>query len=76
MEETVQPLQTMSFTAPLFAPVAVASALLFGGCTPRVELHAPAEPITINMNVKIDHEVRVRVDKELESVINKDSTLF
>ncbi len=51
---------------------------LFGvlSCTPRVEVAAPKEPITINLNVKIDHEVRVRVEKDLDKVISSDSELF
>lgn len=52
------------------------SALLVLGCTPRVEVAAPSEPITINLNVKIDHEVRVRVEKDLDKVISEDSGLF
>lgn len=46
------------------------------GCTPRVEIAPSKEPITINLNVKIDHEVRVRVDKDLEKVISPESELF
>ena len=49
---------------------------LFAACSPRVELSAPKEPITINLNVKIDHEVRVKVDKELDQVISPNSGLF
>jgi hypothetical protein len=30
-------------------------------CTPKIEV-AAKEPITINLNVKIDHEIRVKVD--------------
>ncbi len=45
-------------------------------CTPRDEVAAPEKPITINLNVKIDHEVRVRVDKELDKVLSKESGLF
>ena len=44
-------------------------------CSPKVELQAPKEPITVNLNVKIDHEVRVRVERDLEKVI-ADSDLF
>jgi hypothetical protein len=47
-----------------------------GGCTPRVEVVAPDKPITINLNVKIDHEIRVKVDKDLDQVISSDSGLF
>lgn len=46
------------------------------GCTPRVEVAAPDKPITINLNVKIDHEIRVKVDKELDQVLSTNSGLF
>ncbi len=46
------------------------------GCAARVEVVAPTEPITINLNVKIEHEIRVKVDKELDDVFKKDKGLF
>jgi hypothetical protein len=52
------------------------SAALLGACTPTVQLAAPKEPITINLNVKIEHEIRVKVDKELDDVFAKNSDLF
>ena len=45
-------------------------------CTPTVEVKAPAEPITINLNVKIEHEIRVKVDEELDDLFDEDSELF
>jgi len=48
---------------------------LTGGCTPTVRV-ATDEPITINLNVNIKHEIRVRVDRELEDLFGKDSELF
>ncbi|KJS74511.1 MAG: membrane protein [Pseudomonas sp. BICA1-14] len=51
-------------------------AVLAGACTPRVELAVPNEPININLNVKIEHEIYIRVDKQLDSIINEDSGLF
>jgi hypothetical protein len=45
-------------------------------CTPTVKVEAPDEPITINLNVKIEHEIRVKVDKELDDVFSDDSGLF
>lgn len=45
-------------------------------CTPTVRVQAPNEPITINLNVKIEHEIRVRVDRELEELFSEDSGLF
>lgn len=54
----------------------LALALLASGCTPRVELAVPNEPININLNVKIEHEIYIKVDKQLDSIINEDSGLF
>jgi hypothetical protein len=45
------------------------------GCTPKIQVEAPKEPIVINMNVKIEHEIRVRVDKDLDDMF-KDDALF
>ena len=47
-----------------------------GACTPRVEVAAPDKPITINLNVKIDHEIRIKVDQHLDKVLSDDSGLF
>jgi hypothetical protein len=49
--------------------------LMMGACTPQVEVMTD-KPITINLNVKIDHEVRVKVDKDLDKVLSPDSGLF
>ncbi|MGM0481331.1 MAG: YnbE family lipoprotein [Pseudomonadota bacterium] len=45
-------------------------------CTPTVQVAAPKEPITINLNVKIEHEIYVKVDKALDDVISESSDLF
>jgi len=60
----------------LFAISISAGALFLTACTPRIELAMPDEPITINLNVKIDHEIRVKVDKELDDLFDDDSGLF
>lgn len=49
---------------------------LLVGCTPRIEVAAPKEPITINMNVKIEHEINIKVDKDVESLLKSRSDLF
>jgi len=48
---------------------------LSAACTPTVKV-ATDEPITINLNVNIKHEIRVRVDKELDDIFSEDSDLF
>ena len=51
--------------------------LLVVSCTThKVEVEGPDKPITINLNVKIDHEVRVKVEKDLKDVFSEDSGLF
>jgi len=45
-------------------------------CSPTVKVEAPDKPITINLNVKIQHEIRVKVEKELDNVLSEDSGLF
>jgi hypothetical protein len=45
-------------------------------CSPTVKVEAPKEPIEINLNVKIEHHIRVQVDKELDDLFEEDSDLF
>ena len=49
---------------------------LLAACTPTVALKAPEEPITINLNVKIDHEIRLKVEKDIDQLFSEDSDLF
>ena len=49
---------------------------LIAACSLTVKLEAPKEPIEINLNVKIEHEIRVQVDKELEGLFDEDSDVF
>lgn len=45
-------------------------------CTPTVQVAVPNDPITINLNVRIEHEIRVRVERELDDIFSADSGLF
>jgi len=49
---------------------------LLSACTPTVQVAMPNEPITINLNVKIEHEIRVKVERELDDIFSADSGLF
>ncbi|MBX2854798.1 MAG: YnbE family lipoprotein [Rhodobacteraceae bacterium] len=52
---------------------------LLGGaaaCTPTVQVQAPQEPITINLNVKLDAEVRVKVEEQAEKDIENAPDIF
>ena len=61
-------------TRPLLA--AVLGASLLSGCVPRIEVATPKDPTTINMNVKIEHEIRIKVDKDVENLLKEQSGLF
>jgi hypothetical protein len=54
----------------------IASALMLPACQPKIQIEAPKEPITINLNVKIEHEIRVKVDNDLEQLFDDDDGLF
>lgn len=45
-------------------------------CNPTVKVEAPDKPIVINLNVKIEQEVRVKVDKDVENLVQSNPTLF
>jgi len=46
------------------------------GCSPTVKVEAPDKPIEINLNVKIEHHIRLQVDKELDGLFDDDSDVF
>lgn len=55
----------------LNASVGLLLLLMLNGCTPRIEVAAPKEPITINMNVKIEHDINIKADKEVETLLKE-----
>ncbi len=60
----------------VIAMSALLATAMLSGCTPRIEVAAPKEPITINMNVKIEHEIHIKVDKDVENLLKSRSDLF
>ena len=46
------------------------------GCTPTLAIEAPKEPIVINMNIKVEHEIRMEVDRDLEAIIEEEGDIF
>ncbi|MDJ0789293.1 MAG: YnbE family lipoprotein [Myxococcota bacterium] len=69
----------MNRSLPLHPELLVLAVLLTGAllaCTPTVQVAPPAEPITINLNVKIEHEIKVQVDKELDELFEEEEGLF
>ncbi|MCF4164771.1 YnbE family lipoprotein [Zavarzinia compransoris] len=54
-------------TAGLLALAALAA------CTPRVEVAAPREPITINLNIKLDADVRLHIEEKAKEDVENNA---
>ncbi len=50
--------------------------VMLAACQPRVALEAPKDPIVINLNVKIEQEVRVKVEKDVDDLFDENDDLF
>lgn len=50
------------------------SAILFlaTACTPTVKVEAPDKPIEINMNINIKHEILIKIEKQVEELLEDD----
>ncbi|WP_375206580.1 YnbE family lipoprotein [Hyphococcus sp.] len=58
-----------------FAVLAPMGALALFACT-TVKLEGGDKPIEVNLNVKIDQEVRVKLDREIEDLIADNPDIF
>ncbi|MGB3455539.1 MAG: YnbE family lipoprotein [Litorimonas sp.] len=58
------------------AMILAGAAALMAACTHKVEVVAPKEPIRIELAIKIDQEVRVRLEQDIESLIADNPDLF
>ncbi|MCO4758155.1 MAG: YnbE family lipoprotein [Oceanospirillaceae bacterium] len=66
----------MKLTTSMPPILVLVAAMGVTACSPRVEVAVPSEPITINLNVKIEHEILVKVDKEIDSLLSEQSDIF
>jgi hypothetical protein len=51
-------------------------AALLAACQPTVKIEAPDKPIVINLNVKIEQEVRIKIEREVEDLLESEPDLF
>ncbi|PCJ68528.1 MAG: hypothetical protein COA62_15355 [Rhodobiaceae bacterium] len=56
--------------------VVILAGCVLAGCQPTVKIEAPDRPIEINLNVKIEHEIRVKVDRDLDDLLASNPELF
>jgi hypothetical protein len=50
--------------------------LVLAACQHKVQIEAPKEPIVINLNVKIEQEVRVKVEDDVEELFETNEDIF
>jgi hypothetical protein len=55
---------------------AVAAVLSAAACQPTVRVEAPDKPIVINLNVKIEQEVRIKVERDVDTLLQQNEGLF
>ena len=53
-------------------PMLAVVLFLAAACTPTVKVEAPDKPIEINMNINIKHEILIKVEKQVEELLEDD----
>ncbi len=62
--------QLLRWNSEVLAGIVVGLSL--AACSPTVKVQAPKEPITINLNIKLDADVRVKLEQQAkEDVASK-----
>ena len=56
--------------------ISCAALAVISACTPTVKVEAPDKPIEINMNVNIDHRVKVEIDRDVQTAIKNNKDIF
>lgn len=57
-------------------PLLMITLLSAAACNPTVKVEAPDKPIVINLNVNISHEIRVKIDKDLDNAMTRKKGIF
>ena len=50
--------------------------LVITACAPTVKVESPKEPITINLNIKLDADIRVKLEEEAKKDIATNPDIF
>ncbi len=50
--------------------IVMASAALLTACNPTIRLEGGEKPMEINLNIK--HEILIKVEKDVENILNDD----
>ena len=61
---------------PVRIVIPILAAALLAACQPTVKVEAPPEPITINLNIKLDAEVRLKIEEQAKEDIEANPDIF
>ena len=67
--------QNLSDIKPILV-LGLTACLLLAACQPTVKVEAPKEPITINLNIKLDADVRVKLEEKADEDIAANPDIF
>jgi len=56
--------------------LSILTILVLAACAPTVQLKAPEKPIEINLNVNIEHHVKVEIEKDVQKAIDQNKDIF
>jgi hypothetical protein len=56
--------------------ISLTMALMVSACSPTVKVQAPDKPIEINLNVNIQHHVKVEIEKDVKKAISSNPNIF
>lgn len=56
--------------------ILISCCLVIVSCAPTVKVESPKEPITINLNIKLDADIRVKLEEEAKKDIAANPDIF
>lgn len=69
-------IQSFAYKSSVAGTAVVLTAVALAACQPTVKVEAPDKPIVINLNIKIEQEVRVKIDRELDEAFADNPNIF
>lgn len=72
----IDALHTLNISRLLTLVGGSAVAIVLVGCQPTVKVQPPTDPITINLNIKLDADVRVKLEEQANEDIAANPNIF
>ncbi len=66
----------MTMRLRILLPSMLLASFALVACSPTIKVEAPDKPIVINLNIKIEQEVRIRIDRDVDKAIEAKPGIF